>query len=258
MEASRHNRTFVFVAGLHRCGTTMLANTLAEHPDVSGFSNTGEKMDEGQYLQTVHPSGEMRGAGPVGRMGFDPASYITEKSPLTAPEKADLLFSQWARYWDLSRPVLIEKSPPNIIRMRFLQACFPDSHFILIARHPIAASVATKKWRRRNPVAGIIANWAVCYARALSDAARLKSFRVVRYEDLVGNPESSLRLLTDRIGISPLKSAPAGVKNNLNEKYFERWRALQRSLVERAMTALVRPFVEPVFRRFDYTFEEAV
>ncbi len=68
--ASRLTRTFVFVAGLHRCGTTMLANLLAEHPDVSGFRNTGEKMDEGQYLQTVYPSGTMRGAGSVGAHGL--------------------------------------------------------------------------------------------------------------------------------------------------------------------------------------------
>lgn len=257
MDATRHNRRFVFVAGLHRCGTTMLADLLAAHPEISGFANTGEKMDEGQYLQTVYPSGKQRGAGSVGRMGFDPAAYLTEASPLAAPDKADRLFADWARYWDVSKPVLIEKSPPNLIRMRYLAACFPDSHFILIARHPVAASIATKKWCGRNPVPGIIANWAVCYARALADGRRLKSFSVVRYEDVVRDPAAALRPLTDRIGIAPLATVKAGVRDNLNEKYFDRWRALQEKPVERAMTAMVRPFAGPVMARFDYRFADA-
>jgi hypothetical protein len=31
------------------------------------------------------------------------------------------LFREWATHWDLSRPVLLEKSPPNMMWMRFLQ-----------------------------------------------------------------------------------------------------------------------------------------
>lgn len=235
----------------------MLANMLAEHPDVSGFSKTGEKMDEGQYLQSVYPSGPVRGGDAVGRLGFDPAAYLTEKSPLAAPDKADRLFADWARYWDLSKSVLIEKSPPNILRMRYLQACFPDSHFILIARHPIAASVATKKWCRLNPVPGIIANWAVCYGRALKDAEKLNSVSVIRYEDLVADPKGALRPLTDRIGLSPLASAPDGVKDDLNLKYFDMWKTLLADPRERAMAALVRPFAEPVARRLGYSLDDA-
>ncbi|MCB2112496.1 MAG: sulfotransferase [Parvularculaceae bacterium] len=257
MSATRSSRKFVFVAGLHRCGTTLLANMLAAHPDISGFKNTGEKMDEGQYLQNVYPSGPVKGGDAVGRLGFDPAAYLTEKSPLAAPEKAELLFSQWAPYWDLSKPVLLEKSPPNLIRMRFLQACFPDSHFIVIARHPVAASVATKKWCRFNPVPGIIANWAMCYGRAARDGERLNSVAFVRYEDLVADPRSVLRPITDRLGISPLPAAPAEVRGDLNRKYFEQWKNLLKDPRERAMAALVRPFAGPVAHRFGYSLDPA-
>ena len=40
----------VFIGGLHRSGTTPLADALAQHPDISGLSGTGAPHDEGQHL----------------------------------------------------------------------------------------------------------------------------------------------------------------------------------------------------------------
>ena len=51
---------------------------------------------------------------------------------------------------DTGKEFLLEKSPPNIIRTRFLQAMFPNSYFINIKRHPIATSLATKKWSKTS------------------------------------------------------------------------------------------------------------
>ena len=48
---------YVFVTGLHRSGTSLLARCIAQHPQVSGFSGTGVPEDEGQLLQSVYPPG---------------------------------------------------------------------------------------------------------------------------------------------------------------------------------------------------------
>jgi hypothetical protein len=53
-DASRQR--LVFVGGLHRSGTTLLGRLIAQHPDVSGFAETGVPADEGQHLLSVYPT----------------------------------------------------------------------------------------------------------------------------------------------------------------------------------------------------------
>src|SRR6516225_3599330 len=87
---------FVFVAGLHRSGTTLLARLLAAHPEISGFSGTGVPADEGQHLQSVYPKDTEYGR--PGRFGFAPESHLTEASHLVSEESADKLFDEWSAH----------------------------------------------------------------------------------------------------------------------------------------------------------------
>src|SRR5205814_5485769 len=114
---------FVFLAGLHRSGTTLLARLLAAHPEISGFSGTGVPADEGQHLQSVYPAAKVYG-GP-GRFGFAAESHLTESSPLASEESARTLLEEWSTHWDLSRPLLLEKSPPDPLKTPLPQAPLP-------------------------------------------------------------------------------------------------------------------------------------
>lgn len=64
-----------------RSGTTLSARVLAQHVDVSAFTNTGVIQEKGQYLQSVFPVNSRTYRGP-GRFAFDPAAHFTEASPL--------------------------------------------------------------------------------------------------------------------------------------------------------------------------------
>lgn len=251
----RHS--FVFVGGLHRSGTTLIANTLSEHPAISGLEGTGVPEDEGQHLQSVFPIALDMGG--FGRFGFSDDAHMTEASRLVSPDTRDRLFTAWAPYWDLEKPILLEKSPPNLLKMRFLHALFPDSYFVIVLRHPLAVTYATqrmsRRWKRFD-VHTHIKHWLTCYEAALLDAIHLHRVAAVRYEDFIKDPGAELARLYAWLGLPP---QPPGseVRSGLNEAYFERWFADRWNPVKRRYTAYIGREFDRRTGRFGYGLSDA-
>jgi hypothetical protein len=240
----------LFVAGLHRSGTTPLARLLAAHPEISGFSNTGVPADEGQHLQSVYPVRKTPGA--PGTFGFEPASHMTEEHPLVSEESARRLFDEWSGHWDLERSVLLEKSPPNLLKTRFLQALFPGCAFVVVLRHPIPVTLATAKWRRTRRYHRLLEHWLRCHELFSADRERLERVHVVRYEELVREPEQVLRGIFEFLGLQPVP-ANEPLHAGANEGYFQQWRELQRDPRMRAYLTLASIGYERRVRRFGYS-----
>jgi hypothetical protein len=244
--------THVFIGGLHRSGTSLLGRCLSEHPQISGFSGTDAIEDEGQHLQSVyHPAS--RHGGP-GRFGFHDQAFLDETSPLITDENRRKLDEEWSAHWDMSRPVLLEKSPPNLIRTRFLQALFPEARQIAIMRHPIAVACATQKWSWTS-YTSLVEHWLVCHERLEQDALHLPRLHVLRYEDFVTEPDARLAGVYRFLGLEPMPSGLT-VQMTINEAYFtrwagNRWNPLKRYDADRA----VERFEERV-SRFGYSMRE--
>jgi hypothetical protein len=209
----------VFVGGLHRSGTTLLARAIARRRDVSGFANTGASADEGQHLQSVYPPvAEFGGAG---RFGFDDRSHLTQASPLVTDANRERLLAEWSRYWNLEKQVLIEKSPGNMLKLRFLQALFGDAVFIVVMRHPIPVSYATQKWSETS-MEELLEHWLVCHELFLADAAHITRLLLVRYEDFVSGPRAVVEDIESYLGLTPVDIAVTARKR-MNDPYFQRW-----------------------------------
>ena len=243
-------RRLVFLAGLHRSGTTLLARLLAAHPEVSGFSGTGVPADEGQHLQTVYPAAATYG-GP-GRFGFAPESHLTEASPLATEENAHALFAQWSKHWDLARPVLVEKSPPNLLKTRFLQALFPGSAFVVIVRHPIPVSIPTARWRGTRRYDRMLEHWLRCHALFEADREHLGRVHVLTYEQLVRDPAGVLQNVFEFLDLAPIPPSEP-VEPGANEKYFRQWRELKRDPRMRVYLDLVSLRYERRVRHYGYS-----
>ncbi|GAA4715790.1 sulfotransferase family protein [Phytohabitans rumicis] len=218
-EQETRHRT-VFLGGLHRSGTTLLASLIATHPQVSGFRQTGAPEDEGQHLQTVCPIDEHHG-GP-GRFAYVPEAHMTERSPLATAANGRLLRQQWSRYWDLSRPVLVEKSPPNLLRFRFLQHLFAGSRFIFVMRHPIPVALSTRKWTPALTVRQVVRHWVHAYDIAAADAAMIDSLLLVRYEDLMVDPSTTMKSIAEFLDLSADFELGA-LDRVTNARYHARW-----------------------------------
>jgi hypothetical protein len=240
----------VFLAGLHRSGTTLLARLLAAHPEISGFSETGVPADEGQHLQNVYPPASVYG-GP-GRFGFAPESHLTETSPLASADSAKRLFEEWSPHWDLSRPVLLEKSPPNLLKTRFLQSLFPGSAFVVIVRHPIPVSIPTARWRGTRRYDRMFQHWLRCHSLFEADQERLDRVHVVTYEQLVHEPVDVLRGIFDFLELDPIPPSEP-VQGGANERYYEQWKRLKRDPRMRAYLDLVSLWYERRVRHYGYS-----
>jgi Sulfotransferase family len=241
---------FVFLAGLHRSGTTLLARLLAAHPEISGFSGTGAPADEGQHLQTVYPSDHEYGR--PGRFGFAPEMHLTESSPLVSEQNAAALFEQWSPHWDLSRPLLLEKSPPNLLKTRFLQALYPGAAFVVIVRHPIPVSIPTAKWRGTRRYDRMFEHWLHSHGLFDADRKHLERVHVLQYEQLVADPAGELRRIFEFLELDPIPPSEP-VDTGANEKYFRRWNELKHDLPMRAYLDLVSLAYERRVRRYGYS-----
>jgi hypothetical protein len=241
-------RKYVFICGLPRSGTSLLGRNVGRLEDCTSLKNTGVLEDEGTFLQDVYPT-EQECGGP-GRFGFDPRAHLTEMSHLLTTENIAKLRTSWHAYWDNKKSIFVEKTPANLVMTRFLQAAFPNSHFIVIRRHPVPVSMAIQKWKVSfNPLHTLFEHWLHCHRIFEQDKAYLKHVYELSYEDYVQNPDKYHHEIAAFIGTRvpepPERDSfryvvqwrnPQGLRipeNTMeqlttvhNQRYFNQWHAL--------------------------------
>ena len=243
---SNDKMKYVFVCGLHRSGTTILAHDIGALNNCTAFVNTGALMDEGQHLQDVYPPDYIYGG--VGKFGFAPEAHLTEHSSLLTTPNVSRLRQSWDNYWDRNRTIRIEKTPGNLLMTRFLQAVFPNSYFIVIKRHPVPVSLASQKWSRSS-LHSLFEHWLRCHEIFDNDKQHLKNLYELSYEDYVENSECHLKRIANFIGTDLPSSLTAQAADVHNKKYFTQWAYMLQS-------APFRSYYRSVAMRFNKQFAE--
>jgi hypothetical protein len=94
----------------------------------------------------------------------------------------------WDSYWDQNKPLLVEKSPPNIIRTTEIVEHFRPVYFLLMVRNPYAHCEGLI--RRNNWTANKAAEFAVrCLRQQAENTNKLNNAICFTYEKLTENPE---------------------------------------------------------------------
>jgi len=208
---------FVFVLAPPYSGSTVLYRLIETSPHVSALPG------EGQFLQEVK---EVMRAAP-----WDSALEMPWHEIRTA----------WEVYWDKSKPILLEKSPPNMIRAKAIEAAFDPAYFIVMMRSPYAhiegltrrAHVPPMNLPKKAGRAQIVARAAELWLSfAETQRETIKKGRNVvwlTYEQLTQNPDAAAARIKEflpdlgqldtaaRFGVHSVEGTKARELEDMNE-----------------------------------------
>ncbi|WP_212611918.1 sulfotransferase family protein [Sphingomonas baiyangensis] len=203
---------YVFVGGLHRSGTSLVASLIAAAPGVAAIASAPVPEQEGVYLQGAIPHTARHGI--PGSFALDPAQHLTEASACNRHEVAQRIAAEWAPWFvPADAPLRVEKSPVNLLRARLYQQLFPTSLFVFVVRHPLAVARATAKWSVSDEAA-LLDHWEAAHALLLGDLPFLHNYLVLRYEDLASDSTHEIARLSAFLGVAlPAPDAPIANRN---------------------------------------------
>lgn len=218
------NKTILLIGGPHRGGTTLLWKAITSHPDISGLGSTfvtGVDYSEGILLQDVYPSmgvgleslqrHQRKSSAPqgVGRYALakEERVHLLPTDPRITPRNAAKVWNRFGAYWNLSQPILAEKSPPTAVMSRFLESLYNvpvfdnatdaiQVRFLFVTRHPIANALAHYNLLPSTTTTSLdtlLRNYAQIHTYLFQDMPHLQHPPLlVRLEDLCADPTAVL------------------------------------------------------------------
>lgn len=182
---------WLFILGVNNSGTTLLENLIKRHPLVKSFS------EEGQHLTDALHGALTRGE--LDRLWTRRLDLyrLTEMQGADAAVKAQY---DWAFFLPDKPGVVLEKSPPNTLRSRWLQRYFRPSRFVALVRHPFAVVEGIR--RRTNCTAEAAAkHWTTANECLLEDEGKLERRLLFHYEAFCEQPRAHLERLERFLGL---------------------------------------------------------
>lgn len=207
-------RQWLFLVGCYNSGTTLLAQLLSQHPEIGGLPTEGHFITD-QFVKDYDLG--------LPRMwaGREELFRMTEADSGPDPVR---IKKEWGMRLDRSKPVLMEKSPPNTPRTRWLQAHFEPSCFVAIVRNGYAvAEGITRKADPRHlrdswPIEQSAWQWVRSNQVLMEDAAYLKRLLWVKYEDLTSDPLKELNRICEFLGIRPFAGFDSDAEFAVHER----------------------------------------
>lgn len=180
----------IFLLGFPRSGTTLLRRMLASHPALTSLEEQATIEDCIAFVDAL----------PGGYPDALPALDGADVQRLRAHHRARVAACGGGD--DIER--VVDTHPYRSPHLPLIQRLFPQARVIFLQRHPCDVVLSCFM----QPFAANAANWhfhslvdSVAYYRAFMDAwlaaeaSAVRSITTLRYEDLVADPETHLRIL---------------------------------------------------------------
>ncbi len=175
----------IFITGCGSSGTCLLREIFKNSRQTSVLLKEGQEYFEG--CAPYMPPKEKRIV----------ANLNYWKNPLNYNWKEIKL--RWENDWDKNL-VKVEKTPTTV-QLLERQKYFNNSAFILIVRNGYVVSKYHSTWS----ISMASKHWANMNRIFLEDSKKLKNFIIIKYEDMINEPESIEEILRNFTGIDDLK-----------------------------------------------------
>jgi len=208
------NKTWVFLVGCYNSGTTLLAEILGQHPEISALPTEGHFITD-EFVKDYDIG--------LPRMWVKREDIFCLTEDDEGPDPLRLQ-KEWGMRLDLRKPVLLEKSPPNAAKTRWLQKHFENAHFVGIVRNGYAVSEGiSRKAEPRHladgwPIEMSAYQWKRSNEILIRDAEYLKKFIWVKYEDLAADTLGTLNKIAEFIGVARFEGNELGRSWKIHER----------------------------------------
>ena len=204
----RKHQPAPFVVGMNRSGTTLLRMMLDAHPeltippethfvpDLIKLEREGAATPESMLKVIV----SQREWGDFGLTEDELLTRFREIRPLNAGDAIRSFFEAYAER--VGKPRWGDKTPRYVIRTRLIEDALPEAHFVHVIRdgRDVALSVRDRTVKDFT-FERVAQRWKDKVSKARRDAPLLKHYMELRYEDLVGDPEASLRAICEFVDL---------------------------------------------------------
>ena len=199
-----------FVVGLTRSGTTLLRMMLDAHPLLAVPPETHFVPDLIKAARAEQGTDGMLAAMTSNRtwedFGIDEAEIRGRLDAVPAGDAAGAVRAFFEAYAEKQgKPRWGDKTPAYMLSVQRIGRTLPESRFIHLIRdgRDVALSQTARALNEQPPAAEQAARWVKRIRKSREQAAALKGARYVeaRYEDLVRDPEATLRRICEFVDL---------------------------------------------------------
>jgi hypothetical protein len=197
-----------FIIGTGRCGSTLLRLMLDSHPALAIPDEThfiprlallaNQGADARQLVEALQVDSRWES------WGIDPPQLAARANSHDASPLASVLrafFECYASRFGKSR--YGDKTPPYVHEMPRIRQLFPEARFVHLVRdgRDVALSMRESAWWGPKTLAETAAWWSNTILTARAHGAGAPDYLEVRFEDLVLQPEATLRRICEFIDL---------------------------------------------------------